>query len=267
MVAIQRTGARLLNFFKKMNQMRFVTVVLVVIIIVLIGTVGYFAFLKKSEPFVPQSTPSTTTQLPTPQQPSPTPADETANWKTYVDTKYGLEFKYPQDLNFQTLADASYVQAEIKSGLPDEPHIDSVQVIVDIDKTKLSEKSCMPDVYSGSPSPQSPDVAKHVQIGNNLFYKYYSPDEIGCGGFQCGGGDLYRIWHNDTCYFLESRYQSDYLEKIFSCSSPGANSLSDSCYNASDYPKYVAAKQSQQAATEFVNDLVQKILSTFKFTK
>ena len=66
------------------NQKGFVNIILVVVIVVLVGAVGYFAFVKKSEPVAQQTTPlPANTQTPTPQQPSPTPlVSETANWKT-----------------------------------------------------------------------------------------------------------------------------------------------------------------------------------------
>ncbi len=80
-----------------MNKKGFVNIVLVVVIALLMGTVGYFAFVKKSEPVTQQPTLPTTTQTPTPQQPSPTPINETANWKTYKNDTYGFEVKYPSD--------------------------------------------------------------------------------------------------------------------------------------------------------------------------
>jgi len=80
------------------NQKGFANVVLIGIIVVLIGVVGYFAFVKKSEPVAQQTTPPpTTTQTPTPQQPSPTPINETASWKTYKNDTYSFEVKYPSD--------------------------------------------------------------------------------------------------------------------------------------------------------------------------
>lgn len=56
----------------------------VVVIVVLLGAVGYFVFVRKSTPIAQQTA-----------TPTSTPKDETANWKTYTNTEYGLEFKYP----------------------------------------------------------------------------------------------------------------------------------------------------------------------------
>jgi hypothetical protein len=69
-----------------MSQKGFASIVLVVVVVILVGVVGYFAFVKKSEPIA--------------QQPTPTPAlkDETSSWKTYTNAQYGFEFKYPKEL-------------------------------------------------------------------------------------------------------------------------------------------------------------------------
>lgn len=63
-----------------MSQKGFANIILVIVIIIFVGVVGYFAFVKKSEPIV--------------QQPTPT-LDKTANWETYTNSQYGFSFKYP----------------------------------------------------------------------------------------------------------------------------------------------------------------------------
>lgn len=52
-----------------MNQKNFANIILIVVIVTLAGAVGYFAFVKKSEPITQQSTPTTTqATIPTPTQ-------------------------------------------------------------------------------------------------------------------------------------------------------------------------------------------------------
>ena len=81
-----------------MNQKGFANIALIVLVVILAGVAGYFALVKKSEPVAQQTTPPpTTTQTPTPQQPSPTPINETASWKTYKNDTYSFEVKYPSD--------------------------------------------------------------------------------------------------------------------------------------------------------------------------
>lgn len=55
-----------------------------------LGVAGYFAFLRETTLPIQQvqtASPATTQ----------TPKDETSNWKTYSNSQYGFEFKYPQD--------------------------------------------------------------------------------------------------------------------------------------------------------------------------
>ena len=78
-----------------MNQKGFANIILVVVIVILVGAVGYFAFVKKSEPVAQQPTPTpiqTKTSTPT-----PTTKDETSSWKTYTNSSVGFSFKYPAD--------------------------------------------------------------------------------------------------------------------------------------------------------------------------
>src|SRR3989344_4251054 len=77
----------------KMNQKGFVNIILVVVIVVLVGAVGYFVVVKKSEPIAqqPTSTPATSQT----KSPTPTPKDETANWKTYSNNRYSYTILYP----------------------------------------------------------------------------------------------------------------------------------------------------------------------------
>ncbi len=77
-----------------MNQKGFANIILVIVIVVLVGAVGYFAFVKKSEPTAQQPTPAPT-QTNTAVSPTPTPKDETVGWKTYTNAQHGFEFKYP----------------------------------------------------------------------------------------------------------------------------------------------------------------------------
>ena len=76
------------------NQKGFANIILVVVIVILVGAVGYFAFVKKSEPVIQQSTP-TTTPTKTPVSPTPTPTPTPQNKNTFVNNPYGLEFTLP----------------------------------------------------------------------------------------------------------------------------------------------------------------------------
>src|SRR3989338_7042964 len=74
-----------------MNQKGFVNIILVAVVVVLVGAVGYFMFVKKSEPIAQQPTP---TQTKTSMSPTPTPTSQATNFKTYTNSQYGFEFQY-----------------------------------------------------------------------------------------------------------------------------------------------------------------------------
>ncbi|MEK7542859.1 MAG: hypothetical protein AAB503_00945 [Patescibacteria group bacterium] len=95
-----------------MNQKGFANVVLIILVVVLVGVVGYFAFIKK--PVTPTVMEQATNNTPTTQQTpslttdnisSQTPlTNETANWKTYRNDSFGVEFKYPLAINGKTVS-------------------------------------------------------------------------------------------------------------------------------------------------------------------
>lgn len=79
------------SFFGKQNWKKWVLTYFVIGLIVYSG-IYYFVLTKKTtNPY--------SNNYPTPTQITQSifPTTETANWKTYVNTKYGYEFKYPSD--------------------------------------------------------------------------------------------------------------------------------------------------------------------------
>ena len=80
----------------KNNQKSFTSLILIGAIVVLIALGGYFVWSKKSEPITQKQTPEVTQT----ETSITTSKDETANWKTYTNSDYGFELKYPQDWKF-----------------------------------------------------------------------------------------------------------------------------------------------------------------------
>lgn len=105
-----------------MKQKGFANTILMAIIVVLLGALVYVAFVKKSEPTVKQQSPGQTT--------TPTLKDETADWQTYRNEKYGFTVKYPQDWFSRdcnsTFVGFSYSQSKLPLCNTDQkpPHIE-----------------------------------------------------------------------------------------------------------------------------------------------
>lgn len=91
--------------------------VLVLIAVAALGGAGYFFRqnqILKSELKTSSPNPSSSSNNSSPFKPSsntstqpPTPADETANWKTYTDTEQGWQFKYPDKWFLKKLSNTS----------------------------------------------------------------------------------------------------------------------------------------------------------------
>lgn len=87
-----------------MNQKGFANIILAAVIVVLISAVGYFVFVKKSEPII--------------QQPTPTSEDETTNWKTYNNATYNYQFKYPQEFEkYLETSEKIFLQHKLNSNI------------------------------------------------------------------------------------------------------------------------------------------------------
>ena len=67
-------------------------ILIVVIVVILVGAVGYFSFVKKSEPVAQQSPMPIPTQTQKPLSPTP---NKNVNWKTYTDSNLNYSFQYP----------------------------------------------------------------------------------------------------------------------------------------------------------------------------
>ena len=86
------------------NKKGNVAVIAIIIVIVAItaGIVGYLFAKKTQAPVVAPvvTPPAVQTPVVQPTTQPITPVDETANWQTYTNAKYGIEFKYPKYLQF-----------------------------------------------------------------------------------------------------------------------------------------------------------------------
>jgi len=112
------------------NQKGFANIILVVVIVILAGAVGYFAFVKKSEPVAQQPTPTSTQTntpvLPTPTHSSPTPQPNTetpvveknvTSQPAYLITAYSKNGKNYIDVDYvEWLHGEASIKAQVEDG-------------------------------------------------------------------------------------------------------------------------------------------------------
>lgn len=88
---------------------------LVLLLIFLLFLFGFGGFLLGKYLSVPQNIPAMPTLGSKPTVIPTTASDETANWKTYTNQDYGLEFKYPSNYTFNSLG-PNTSQQQLNSG-------------------------------------------------------------------------------------------------------------------------------------------------------
>ncbi len=102
-----------------MNQKGFTSVILIAILVVFVGAVGYFIF-KNPPPVAEEPTPSPSQNQVTTTTSTPS-ADQTANWKTYRNAKYGFEVKYPERWQYDLAPDEEGIFLHEKSDGQENP--------------------------------------------------------------------------------------------------------------------------------------------------
>ena len=207
----------------KNQQKGFIEIVLIGVIVVLLAIGGYFAFRKNSAPVVEQPTPNPApivTQTNTPVT-TPATADETANWKTYTNSQYGFELKYPSTwlskvLNGNTFFNLPDDKVENGKGGVESSIHDDVSVSVDNSK-KYNSLSDLEDSLSLKSDPNWNDSSiSQKMIGNNNFLVYgWMHQGQGVDYFTLVNGNSLEIRFemDDTILAVEqSKNYSDFLE-------------------------------------------------------
>jgi len=179
------------NSNRKFNN----TIILLVVTLVLVGTVGYYLSLNKKSTDVFQFAVTTT------------PSTETANWKTYNNTKHAYSFRYPDDMYTPLVggeggskpADAETTTFLLYSSNPDNRYI--VVSVVD-QKTNLSDSNDIEEVESTEVSVQNAKVYKYKDTPGYQFR--YSYQYV----FDNGKDQVYfSLFHNDDPLVLEKLRQ------------------------------------------------------------
>ena len=213
-----------------MNQKGFSNVILVVAVVaILVGAVGYFVFVKKLEPIAEQPTP-------TPTQTNPVGATPQSNEKTYRNTTYSFEFKYPSNWNLKN----NILSFSTKNGYAATLGVEGISPTTK-DFT-IDEMRKEYDRTSGD-NPQAPkasEILKDIFIGSEAGLEW--------AGIACEQGN--------PCYAKYEFYSNSTWRKGFKFYLVISN-LKNSDVNYSTFdPRPL-----------FLDDiaLVRKALSTFKF--
>lgn len=91
-----------------------ILIILFVVGLIALSSLGtYFIVKSQVKPQAPASSSSPVSSSSVQASPTPSVIDETANWKTYTNTKYNYSFKYPQDWILQNK------QLDIENGMID----------------------------------------------------------------------------------------------------------------------------------------------------
>ncbi len=178
--------------------------------------------------------------------PSPTPKNEAANWKTYTNTKYGFEIKYPNDFELYTDVNKMEVLSYIPVCNPDmaiclyylkdnqkNTNFEGAGISVDILKDSGTKASC-------SMIKEGEEKTGFIAI-NGVNFDIYKGGGAATGHFEEYFN--YRTFKNNYCYQITLRKTEANISNF------------DPSLGVKEYDwNEVMANQEQ-------------VLSTFKFTK
>lgn len=214
-------------------QKGFAPLIIILGILVILGIAGGAFYLGRSTISNPSPTPAVTSQITPPLNPStnpaPTGSGETDNWKTYTNTQAGISFKYPNNWIVEPY---------------DIPGFSYFHGIIQL-KIKGQQYGPEPATMSISywDNPENLTLDKFEQKLNEGGGKYYSLDLPNAQKITIAGISSY-YWKSvaSACEPVRcGRYMIPYKNKIF------------------DISLYLATAEQQQ-------DIIDQILSTFKFT-
>lgn len=218
---------------------------IIVIVAITAGTMGWM-FARETQAPVAQTQPAVKTTTPATQPTAP--VDETAGWRTYTNTQYGFEFKYPQSLDLKTADDnCSEVPALECHGF--EIYIASSSVpIMTFGVDELGSALITQDADSYE-SLRAEIIKSRVTISNSngiIIYKHVE--------YRGDGKTIYNVRYS------MNKSGTDFFEQ----SNPD-DSLYDGYvyFSSSDY----FDERTSDSNFQLNQKTAEQILSTFKFTK
>lgn len=180
---------------------------------------------------------------------------ETSHWKTYTNSQYGFTLKYPSSYSLNDSPGKQpyfeYEISEVASFSGKSNYIDSSLFSVFADNNSVNLSMCLKD-DPGSANPKDLTETKEIN-GNNFYVLYDNTSDNAMGGAR-GTVSEYHIIHNGYCYILNSNIywrEAGYLGIM-------ENGKSDATPQET---------QDQAAAININNEILNQMLSSFKFTE
>ncbi|MBI2049417.1 hypothetical protein HYT32_00675 [Candidatus Roizmanbacteria bacterium] len=172
-------------------------ILIVLILIAVVGAGGYFLGANQNQ--VGQNQPQPVTPI-TPSSPTPTP-DEIAKWKTYINTKYGLELKYPSNFEIaeSSVDNVFYIQT-VGWTTDKTTLVDSYQIQITYLKDKIysAEEYMELDSDKIPPLPH-PDFTKTTINRISTIIKSYKDESY----FAWGGNKQYYLYKDSKGVILD----------------------------------------------------------------
>lgn len=177
---------------------------------------GYqYVWLPKQQELNPQKLPSAEEKATlTPETPTPTPKDETADWKTYKNEEYAYEIKYPKDwfIYTQSPLDVFIQPTKEEPGSIPGPHADAFELKVKPVASNLTLLQAIQWRLDEIKKAGIDFTQENAKIGGNNGLKIKTV----CEGVGCGVPEWFIINSSYLYHFNSNLGYSNIFDKMLS---------------------------------------------------
>lgn len=226
---------------QKQNQRGFILPAIIIIIAVtVLGSAGYLAYKQYSKPQTPNFNDQSNLNV---QNLNP----QTADWKTYTNTEYGFEIKFPDDIMISYNNDDRNFWNKISVKNPVKISGNNSGIDILIGTSKESIDNCLK--FNFYEVLENMTDTKEI---NGIDFYTKSQGDAAMGG-ERGIITQYSIVRNNTCYTLQTQSRWRYIEFVHGATD-GKTPTQEEIDN-------------QNREIQNQTDFLHSIISTFKFTK